>query len=222
MKSHWVLSNIDLYKILCPHKLDGYSKIHGNTFSKQDIIYSENQHDNNVYLVSKGKVKIVNYDKDGNELVRHILVKGELFGEKIVLSENSRDEYAVACSNGTQVCAMKLPTMQELMRVNHRFETRIYKLISMKLRKVERRLELLVGKDVETRIISFINDLYLENKRVHIPNHLSHQDIAKLLATSRESVTKTFNRLKHEKIIDYNRKEIIVANAKRLMELSKD
>ena len=222
MKSHWVLSNVNLYQILCPHKIDGYAKRSGKTYGKQDVIYSENQNDQNVYLVTKGKVKIVNYDKAGNELVRHILVKGELFGEKIVLNENSRDEFAVACSNGTEVCAMDLTTMHNLMRRNHRFETKIYKLISLKLRKVERRLELLVGKDVETRIITFIYDLYREDNQLRIANRLSHQDIAKLLATSRETVTKTFNKLKQEKVIDYNRREIIVTDVEKLLLLSRE
>ena len=222
MKSHWVLSNINLYQILCPHKLDGYSKKNGNTYGKQDVIYAEHQNDQNIYLVTKGKVKIVNYDKAGNELVRHILVKGELFGEKIVLNENSRDEFAVACSNGTEVCAMNLSTLHQLMRRNHRFETKIYKLISLKLRKVERRLELLVGKDVETRIITFIYDLYREDHNSRIANSLSHQDIAKLLATSRETVTKTFNKLKQEGVIDYNRKEITITNVEKLAILSQE
>ena len=108
------------------------------------------------------------------------------------------------------------------MRNNERFETRIYKLIGLKLTKLERRLELLVGKDVEARIISFINDMHREKNSARLINYLSHDDIAKLLATSRASVTKTLNKLKQNGVIDYNRKEIFIHDARKLELMSQD
>lgn len=222
MADHWILSNINLYKILCPPKLKDYDKELGNCFAKEDIIYAHDQKDYNVYLVSKGKVKIVNYDEAGNEIVRQILVKGEVFGEHVVLDEEKRTEYAVAHSNNTRVCAMNLNRMRHLMRENERFEVTIYKLIGWKLKKIQRRLDLLVGKDVVGRICSFIYDLYLENNqeiRFELP--FTHADIAKLLAMSRESVSKIFSQLKTKGILDYTRKQIQLKDIEQLTELAK-
>jgi CRP-like cAMP-binding protein len=112
--------------------------------------------------------------------------------------------------------------MKKLMRDNQRFESSIYKFIGLRLKKIERRLELLIDKDVETRIMSFIYDLYEDTNSPTVSNHLSHSDIAKLLGTSRESVTKMFNRLKKEGIIDYTRNEITIHQPERLCEMSGD
>jgi CRP-like cAMP-binding protein len=220
MNNTWALSNINLYDILCPSKLKGYVDENAIELGKGQIIYSHHQVENKVYLVSKGKVKIVTYDKQGNEVVKLILSKGEIFGEKIILGDIKSNEYAIACNNPTEVCAVNIAKMKELMRDNKRFELRIYKIIGLRFQKIERRLELLIGKDVETRIIRFIHDLYSENENTVFVNHLSQSDISKLLGTSRESVTKVFNKLKKDDIIDYTRKEIIIRDPLKLSEMS--
>lgn len=222
MSNVWSLTNINLYEILCPTKLKGYVDENAIELSKGQIIYSQNHVDNKVYLVSKGKVKIVTYDKSGNEAVKLILAKGELFGEKSILGEIKSNEFAIACNSPTEVCAINVSKMRELMRNNQRFELRIYKLIGLRLKKIERRLELLIGKDVESRIVSFIQDLYIDSETPVIANYLSQSDISNLLGTSRESVTKVFNSLKKDNIIDYTRKEITIIDPQKLSELSGD
>jgi CRP-like cAMP-binding protein len=222
MQTIWALANINLYEILCPPKLKGYVDDHAIEVSKGQVIYSDHYGESKIYLVSKGKVKIVTYDNHGNETVKLILSRGELFGEKHILGDVKSREFAIACNNPTEVCAINIGEMRKLMRKNERFESSIYKFIGLRLRKIERRLELLIGKDVDTRIISFVHDLYEDIHSPIIANTLSHSDISKLLGTSRESVTKVFNRLKKEGIIEYNRKEIIVTDHKKLCEMSGD
>ncbi len=222
MPEIWSLSNINLYEILCPPKLKGYVDENAIEVNKGQIIYSEHHGENKIYLVSKGKVKLVTYDSQGNETVKLILSKGELFGEKNILGDIKSNEFAIACNNPTEVCAINIGEMRKLMRDNQRFESSIYKFIGLRLKKIERRLELLIGKDVEIRIMSFIHDLYEDTNSPTIANHLSHSDISKLLGTSRESVTKVFNRLKKDGIIDYTRKEITIHQPAKLCEMSGD
>lgn len=220
MSNFWVLSNIDLYAILCPVKLNYYHEKHGVRYGKESVIYSENKLDSNIYFVSKGKVKLVNYDTHGNEIVKQILTKGELFGEDIILDESQRTEYAISCTNRTTICSMSLNNMRTLMRENNLFSTTIYKLIGLKLKRVERRLELLIGKGVMPRVASFLYDLYLEKGALRFSYELSQKDMATLLALSRESMTKALFKLKKDGIIDYNRKEMHLLDLEALLELS--
>src|SRR5210317_2110166 len=172
MSEIWSLSNINLYEILCPPKLKGYVDENAIEVHKGEIIYSEHYGESKVYLVSKGKVKIVTYDTQGHETIKQILSKGELFGEKHILGDVKSNEFAIACNNPTEVCAINIGDMKKLMRKNERFESSIYKFIGLRLKKIERRLELLVGKDVETRIISFIHNLYEDSDSGAVHNNL--------------------------------------------------
>ena len=221
-QQYWALSNINLYNILCPIKIGKYDKDASHYYAKDDVIYAKNKVDYNIYMVNRGKVKLVNYDDKGREIVKQILVKGALFGEKILLDESKRNEYAVASEHKTTVCKMNLSAMKKLMRENESFATKIYRFIGLRLKKTERRLELLIGKDVSLRVACFIYDLHIEHQQPTFSHQFSQRDIASLLATSRESVAKAFNKMKFENVIDYNRREIVVKNAEKLLELSKD
>ena len=191
-------------------------------YKKEEVIYLEDKVDENIYMVSDGKVKLINYDGQGNEIVRQILTKGELFGEKVILGEAKRNEFAIACQSNTSVCRMDLPTMRDLMRKNEKFSVTIYRLIGLRIKKIERRLDLLVGKDVTARIACFIYDSAKETNSKILKNQLSQKDIASLLATSRESVAKVFNKMKEEGVIDYSRKEIKIKDMDALVKLSRE
>lgn len=220
MEKYWIMSNIDVYKILCPRKSKKYEKSYGKIYGKEDVIYFESNPGRNVYLVSGGKVKLINYDEYGNEVVRQIIKKGELFGENILLGESVRDEFAVACGNKTRICDVNVEILQKLMRENKDFSTTIYKCIAFRIKKMSRRLELLIGKDARTRIIAFIYDMYKECDEVNVCNKLTQKEIACLLATSRESVARVFNDLKEKGTIEYDRKKIYIKDLQTLRKMA--
>ena len=216
MDKFWSLANIDVYKILCPPKLRGYEDEVGKKYAKEDVIYFDKNIDHNVYLVSRGKVKLINYDEHGNEIVRQIITKGGLFGENLLLGNDERSEFAVACDNNTSVCSMNITNMKDLMRTNERFSTAIYKMIGLKIRKIERRLDLLVGKDVKSRVASYFFDRYKEEESLHFENYLSQKELASLLAATRESVNKVIKDLRQNNIIDVTRKNVQILNLNEL------
>ena len=216
MNSIWFFEDVSLFKILCPHKFKAYKKEHDfAAYKKSDYIYFEEDSSNKVYLIEKGKVKIGYYNEDGEEVVKAILSRGELFGEKAILGEIKRDEFAQSVDNSTSICPIGVETMHNLMRDNQTFSFRIYKFIGFKLQKLERRLKVLMYKDAKTRLIEFLDDLCTEygyncdETGDHVINHpYTQKDISSLIGTSRPTLNILLNELKEEKHIDFNRKQI--------------
>jgi len=211
----WCLENVNLYHILCPHKLKAFAKDHFQNYKNGDFIYFPGDTSKHVFMISKGKVKIVSYNEKGDEVVKAILGKGEIFGEKALLGTDHRVDYAMACTDPTLLCPMDLPRMYQLMRDNEKFGLSIYKLIGWRMKKMERRFESLLFHDVRTRLCEFIKDLAEETgvkneNTVTVRHFYTQKDFADLIGTKRETVTRLFNELKHEGIIDYSRKEIHV------------
>ena len=216
MDSLWFFEDVNLFKMLCPHKFKTYKKTHNfDAYKKSDYIYFEEDSSNKVYLIEKGKVKIGYYNEDGEEVIKAILTKGELFGEKAILGENIRTEFAQSIDNDTSICQIGVETMHNLMRDNQTFSFKIYKFIGLKLQKLERRLKLLLFKDAKTRLIEFLDDLCIEygynceKTGDHIIKHpFTQKDIASLIGTSRPTLNILLNELKEANYIDFNRKEI--------------
>jgi CRP-like cAMP-binding protein len=205
-----------MYNLLCPHKFKDYKACHDfDAYKKSDYIYFEDDAANKIYLIEKGKVKIGYYNEDGTEVVKAILNKGELFGEKAILGEEKRNEFAQALDNNTSICPVSIATMHQLMRDNKTLSLRIYKFIGFKFKKLERRLQVLLFKDSKTRLMEFLNELCEEygidckNTGHAIINHpYTQKDIASLIGVSRPTLNILMNQLKADRVIDFNRKQI--------------
>ncbi len=216
MNSIWVFEDVNLFNLLCPHKFKAYKACHSfSAYKKSDYIYFEDDAANKVYLIEKGKVKIGYYNEDGSEVVKSILSKGDLFGEKAILGEEKRNEFAQSIDNSTSICPVSVDTMHELMRDNKTFGLRIYKFIGFKFKKLERRLQLLLFKDAKTRLLEFLEELCSDygydchNTGDNIINHpYTQKDIASLIGISRPTLNILMNELKEEQVIDFNRKQI--------------
>ncbi|TXE07063.1 Crp/Fnr family transcriptional regulator [Seonamhaeicola algicola] len=216
MKSLWFFDDVNLFKVLCPHKFKAYKGHHDfDCYKKQDYIYFEEDSANKVYLIEKGKVKIGYYNEDGNEVVKAILTRGELFGETAILGEDKRAEFAQSVDNTTSICPVGVETMHGLMRDNQTFSLKIYKLIGFKLKRLERRLQILLFKDAKTRLVEFLDELCTDygydcektgDKVIHHP--YTQRDIASLIGTSRPTLNILLNELKEENVIEFGRKEI--------------
>ena len=216
MRSLWFFEDVKLFKVLCPHKLKAYKTSHDfNIYKKKDYIYFEEDSANKIYLIEKGKVKIGYYNENGHEIVKAILAKGELFGEKAILGDNVRDEFAQSIDNSTSICPIGVNAMHNLMRDNQTFSFKVYKFIGFKFKKLERRLQLLLFKDAKTRLVEFLNELCSDygydctETGDHIIKHpYTQKDIASLIGTSRPTLNILLNELKEENYIYFNRNEI--------------
>ena len=95
-------------------------------------------------------------------------------------------------------------------------------LFGSRLMKAENKLESLIFKDARTRIIDFIKESV--NKRGHrigyemlLKHSLTHQDIANITCTSRQTVTLVLNELRQSDLIYFNRGKILVRDMARLV-----
>ncbi|TPN85340.1 Crp/Fnr family transcriptional regulator [Aquimarina algicola] len=216
MSAIWFFEDSNLFNILCPHKFREYKKNHDfDGYKKNDYIYFEDDFANKVYLIEKGKVKIGYYAEDGEEVVKAILTRGEIFGEKAILGEDKRTEFAQSIDNSTSICPVAVDTMHCLMRDNQSFSLRIYKFIGMRFKRLERRLQLLLFKDTKTRLLEFLNELQEDYGHccpdtgdMVIEHPYTQKDIANLIGTSRPTLNIILNELKESNILDFNRKEI--------------
>ncbi|MBV1888373.1 MAG: Crp/Fnr family transcriptional regulator [Urechidicola sp.] len=216
MKNIWYLECVNLFKILCPHKFKTYKETHDfNIYNKTDYVYFADESANKVFLINNGKIKLGYYTEDGQEIVKAILSKGEVFGEKAILGEEKRNEFAQSLNDNTSICPIDADTLQDLIQDNKKFALGFFKLINFRIKRLERRLELLLFKDAKTRLQEFIMQMcedfgYDCEKTGHkiIVHPYTQKDMACLLGISRPTLNILMNELKGEGWIDFDRKSI--------------
>ena len=112
---------------------------------------------------------------------------------------------------------MSIDDLQELMYEDRQLSLKIHKIINLRFRKLERRLELLIFKDVKTRLTEFIKDLAKEKGKqvgneLFVENHLTHKDIANLVGSSRQTITTLLNELKENNILRFEKKNFYISD----------
>lgn len=219
----WYFEKVDLYEILCPHKVPELKNNHQfNQFNKDDYIYFPDQPSEKIYMISEGRVKIGSYLTDGKEIVKAILGHGEIFGELALAGEDKRTDFAQAMDNKTIICPMTIDDMQNLMAANKSLSLKIMKIIGLRLRRTERKIESLVFKDARTRIVEFLKDMAMEKGQkvgfeTMIKNHYTHKDIASLTGTSRQTVTTILNELRDNNVINFDRRRILIRDLEKMV-----
>ena len=218
----WFFEEANFVNIFCPQKIvELEHPIEKGSYQKGEHVYSVGEPSEYVYIIQQGRVKVGMYSEDGKEIVKTILTPGELFGEMALTGEENHRDFAVAMDNDTLVCAMTLEDMQTRMADNQDLSLNIFKMVGKRIRKLERRIELLISKDARTRVIEFLRDMAREKGRkvgfeTLIPNHFKHQDIASLTGTSRQTVTTILNELKDKNIINFDRRKILIRDLELL------
>ncbi|MBS1554254.1 MAG: Crp/Fnr family transcriptional regulator [Bacteroidetes bacterium] len=217
----WYFESVNLYNILCPHKVKSMADKHTfNHYQRDQFIYFPDQPATHIYMIVSGRVKLGYYLDDGKEVVTAILTTGEIFGELALAGEEKRRDFARAME-ACVICPLSLDEMKALMKDNHELSFKMLKFVGLRLMKLERKLELLVFKDARTRVVEFIKDTAAwKGKKVGfetlIPTKLTHQDIAALTGTSRQTVTTILNDLKEKNLINFDRKRILVRDLEAL------
>jgi CRP/FNR family transcriptional regulator len=187
-----------------------------------EYIYFEAYNHNKVYFVKEGTIKIGYIDDDGNEKVKEIIRKGELFGQFSLERDNLHGEFAQAYKDNVSICAFTIDDFERLLKNRPDLALKYSKQVGAKLRNIENRLVNLLNKDVKTRLIHFLWQLVEQNlventaEGFCMPNYLTHEDIAGLIGSSRQTVTTMINELETEGILSYNRQEICFLDVKNL------
>ena len=218
----WHLERINLLKNLSQKELEELdSKTAIRMAEKNQYIYFPEEPSKIVFFLKEGRVKIGTYSDDGKEVIKAILYPGEVFGEMGALGEEKRKDFAIAMDDETRMCTISVDEFQDMLQNNPSLSLEMGRNIGEKMRRIERRLESLIFKDARQRIIQFMLDMAKKygkaiGDEVLVKHNLTHQDIANLTATSRQTVTTVLNELKEEDQIYMERKKFLIRDIEKL------
>ena len=215
-QSLWYLENIDVSGLFCPKKIErgDLDKHAHRIYQKGEYIFLPEEYSDRVFFITEGRVKIGNYSDSGKEITKAILTNGEVFGELSLIGEARRRDFAYAMEE-TQTCILSVNEIKSLMRDHNGLSLFLMKIMGSRVLEMEQRLESLVFKDSRTRIIEFLCEL--ANRRgqrvgyeMLVRKFMTHQEIANLTATSRQTVTTVLNDLRNKNILTFNRRRLLI------------
>jgi len=215
-----LLRGFNIFEQITNEEYEELGLIHNFLEAKEgDYIYFPFQNNNKLYFAKEGFIKLGYIDEQGNEVIKEIIQKGEVFGQLTLEKNNDQDEFARAYKSSVSLCAFTIEDFITLLKRKPQMAIAFSFQLGNKLRKVETRLLNILNKDVKSRLIQLLLQLAAENNSVTnnvalLEKFLTHEDIAKLIGSSRQTVTTTLNQLEKQGLITVSKEFIRINDIK--------
>jgi CRP/FNR family transcriptional regulator, cyclic AMP receptor protein len=223
-KVFWFLDNKHVSEFISDAALSIFkeSKTSNKIKKGEYIFYPEKQTDS-IFLIEKGKVLLGTHTDMNVEVPTTIIKTGDIFGQLPTVNTMGKDDYAIA-SEDTELHIMKMSELKSLLKDSNSANVLMMKMMQSRINEMEYRLESLLTKDSQTRILEFVLRSAEKNgQRMGyewlIRNFSTHQEVASITATSRQTVTMTLNRLRNDNILHFDRKRMVIRDMERLKSL---
>ncbi len=188
------MSEVELFADLSPEEMGRIAAAAPMVeFAVGEMLYSPPQPVERLFILKRGRVRIFRVSSGGRALTTAILTPGMIFGEMLVLGQQMHDNYAEALDD-VAVCVMSHADVRRLLLSDARIAARISEILGHRVAQLERQLSDTVFKSVPQRIASTLCLLASEQpprllaRGILVP--LTHEQVAALSGTSRETATK--------------------------------
>lgn len=213
----WYLKNINILEGMSEREMKAIAA--STTMSrlrKNGVIYFPEMQSKNIYFLKTGHVKITRLSSEGRQAILDIIGPGEVFGE-LALADDEGEIYVEMAEalDDVLICAMSKGDFITFLEKHPKLNLRMLKLMGLKLRRVESKIEDLIFKNVRERIITFLlqfADAFgkLKDRQIWVPKFLSQEEIAHMTGASRQTVATILNELREERIIDFTTKSLTI------------
>ncbi len=181
-------------------------------FYKGSPVYSPVDASDAVFVVATGRIRICHLTHDGKRSTLDFVDPGEVFGELAVLEDTPREEYAEAAKESS-VIRIPVEGLNGLMEESPDVALRVLNLIARRRKRLERRLRNLLFCSSRDRLIHLLLELAEKygapaDSGVRLTTDLSHQDLASMIGSTRETVTLVLGDLQSEGLIKLGRRKI--------------
>ena len=216
----WCMSEVDIFSDLDDQEMAAIAAAAPmRQFAPGELLYSPPQPMETLFILKQGRVRIFRVSRDGRALTTAIITPGTIFGEMLLLGQQMHDNFAEALDKVT-VCVMSRSDVQRFLLSDSRIAARISEILGNRVSQLERRLSDTVFKSVPQRIATTLCLLAGQEPRRllgrGIQIQLTHEQVAALAGTPRETTTKILNEYADQGLVHLGRGRITIADLPRL------
>jgi CRP/FNR family cyclic AMP-dependent transcriptional regulator len=220
----WHLKRVTLLKELSSDEFSTLAaEAEMEEFRRRRVIYMPGDPGETVYIVNTGRVKISRVTPDGKELTLAYRGPGELFGELCLIDGGPREEMSEAVDN-TLLTQLPRQSVDRIMSKHLAVGYAMSRMLLETRRVLERKIEDLVFKDVNSKLAELLLKLAkshgVEDERgTLVAMKMTHQEMANLIGSTRETVSLTLSQFKRKKLISTDARKVIITDPEGLKAL---
>lgn len=213
-----LLSKVSIFQGLDSNALDQLSsRLSSVDYAKDALIVGQDDQGDSLFIIESGRVKVVLYGDSGREMILTLFRDGDFFGEMSLLDGEPRSANVIAQEKSTVLVLSRDDFVKHLAT----FPTtslNILSEMSMRLRRADEVIGNLALLDVYGRVAHILIDLAKKDGKenddgVMIQERPTQQDIASMIGTSRETVSRVLSEFQRRGFLSMQGKKILLSHA---------
>ena len=216
-----LLKGVDLFSALPDSHLEAIArKVFLHKYKKgETILHEEDTEGHSLFIIAKGHVKVFLTGVDGREAILALLHEGEFFGEMSLLDGEPRSASVRALAATEMLVLKREDFFQVIMSQPEVLRTLLVEM-SKRLRKANRQASNLALMSVYGRVAATVKRLIEEQgvrirtergeQAVIIRDRPSHQELADMSGTTRETVSRVLAQFQKKQILSLSGKDLVV------------
>ncbi len=213
-----IFRNVPLFSSMGDSDLEAINRVSFvKRFPKDNLIFMADEEGDTLFIIIRGKVKVTQFSESGKEVIFSMLGEGDFFGDMSLLDGRPRSA-SVVTAEESELLLLRRQDFHRLIETNPAIALTLLKEITGRLRKADERIQSLALLDVSGRVAGILLQLAEEGGRktpeggVFIRTRPTHQELANMVGTTRETVTRILKQMESRNYIAMTGKSITILN----------
>lgn len=162
-------------------------------YAKNTVLVTEGDESNHLYIIHKGTASAYLNNDDGRQVNLNYMHDGDYFGELSLLDGKPRSASVITLTD-CEILLVSRVSVLDLLRTHPEFTMQLLTELTRRVRELTDSVKDLALLDVYGRVSAALEKLCDDKKRIHNPK-VTHQDIANMVGSSREMVSRIMKQL---------------------------
>lgn len=210
------LKNVPLFSTLHNRQIEVLCKVGTiKEYQRGAVIVNQGAIGDTFYVIVSGSVKVTIINEDGREIILAVLSEGDFFGELALMDNEPRSATIVAMDDAS-LFLLTRNQFRQLVIAHPIVLKNIHKKIYKRLRNANEKIESMAFLDVYGRTVALLQRLAYDQSTktgnvIEIKNAPTHKELADIVGTARETITRIIKILKNNgNIVSFKRRRIVL------------
>jgi CRP/FNR family transcriptional regulator, cyclic AMP receptor protein len=219
-----VLSGFSLFRELTDNELNKITDISiVRDWKKHSHVFLQGDPLENVYFIYDGKIKVYKSDINGREQIVAIMKKGEMFPHVGFFRKGDYPAFAEVLEPSVLI-AVPISQFENVLIENPELCIKVFKVLGEKIIDLQNRLEEQILNNTYEQIIKLLVRLAqnhgkkLEDNTIWLEAEFTNKDLANMIGTTRETISRTLTRMKREELIELDEEGNMILDPEKLLD----
>ncbi len=179
-------------------------------FKKNTMVITQGDNTRSLFIIIEGRMKVFASDEDGSQTIFTFLEGGSFFGELSLLDDAPRSASVITVEE-SKALTLSHQNFNHFLSKHPEVAPSLFKALTKRIRDMDETICTLTSRDIYGRLVQTLyNQATEQDDGTLMTPRLTHQDLAEMIGSSREMISRIFKDLKKGEYIVIDKKKIII------------